>query len=107
MKKASLVLHTGASSASREQVALVPTPARTRSWVPIPHARLLDGVQDCLERAGLSVVSEAHGLTPDGTRYFGLLQVARTDTDGDFQVIYSVDFHEVWLYPNAFGSKGN
>jgi predicted transglutaminase-like cysteine proteinase len=30
-----------------------------------------------------------------------------TDTDGDFQVIYSVDFHEVWLYPNAFGSKGN
>jgi len=25
-----------------------------------------------------------------------------TDTHGDFQVMYSVNFHEVWLYPSAF-----
>ena len=87
MKKSNLVLHTDARSASREQIALVPTPARTKSWVPIPHDRLLDGVQGCLERAGLSVVTEAHGLTPDGTRYFGLLQVAQDDTDGDFGLV--------------------
>ncbi len=87
MRKATLTLHTGAKTAAREQVALVPTPARTPSWVPIPHARLLDGVQGCLESAGLAVVSEAHGLTRDGGRYFGLLQVAQTDTDGDFGLV--------------------
>src|SRR5262249_48876973 len=87
MRKATLTLHTDARTATREQVALVPTPARTRSWVPIPHARLLDGVQGSLERSGLSVVSEAHGLTSDGTRYFGLLQVARPDADGDFGLV--------------------
>ena len=87
MRKSSLMLHTGARSATRDQVAVVPTPARTQSWVPIPHARLLDGVQGCLERAGLAVVSEAHGLTRDGTRYFGLLQVAHADTDGDFGLV--------------------
>jgi hypothetical protein len=87
MRKTSLVLHTGARSVSREQVAVVPTPTRTQSWVPIPHARLLDGVQGSLERAGLAVVSEAHGLTSDGSRYFGLMQVAQADTDGDFGLV--------------------
>jgi hypothetical protein len=87
MRKTSLMLHTGARSATREQVALVPTPARTQSWVPIPHARLLDGVQGCLERAGLVVISEAHGLTADGCRYFGLLQVAQADTERDFGLV--------------------
>src|SRR4051794_34308609 len=87
MREISLILHTGARSASREQVALVPTPARTQSWVPIPHARLLDGVQGSLERAGLATLSEAHGLTNDGCRYFGLLQVAQTDADRDFGLV--------------------
>ena len=30
-----------------------------------------------------------------------------TATHGDFQVMYSVNFHEVWLYPNAFQKKGD
>jgi Domain of unknown function (DUF932) len=87
MRKATLTLHTGAKSATREQVALVPTPPRTQSWVPIPHARLLDGVRGCLERAGMAILTEAHGLTRDGTRYFGLLQVAHADTDGEFGLV--------------------
>jgi hypothetical protein len=87
MQKSTLILHTDARSATREQVALVPTPPRTTSWVPIPHARLLDGIQGCLERAGLAVVNEAHGLTGNGSRYFGLLQVAQADTDVDFGLV--------------------
>jgi hypothetical protein len=66
--KANLMLHCGAKAVSREQVAAVPTPARTPTWVPIPHHRLLAGLQECLARAGLSVVSEAHGLARDGGR---------------------------------------
>jgi hypothetical protein len=90
MRKSNLILHAGARSATREQVAIVPTPERTRSWVPIPHGQLLDGIQGCLERAGLSIVSEAHGLTPNGSRYFGLLQVANGHTDGDFGLVVGV-----------------
>ena len=29
-----------------------------------------------------------------------------TDTYGDFQVMYSIDFKDVWLYPGAFQNKG-
>lgn len=87
MHRCNLCLHAGAHAASREQVAAVPTPSRTDSWVPIGHHRLLAGVQTALERAGLRVVGEAHGLTRGGERYFGLLQVANGRAPEDFGLV--------------------
>jgi hypothetical protein len=85
-----LCLHTGASSVTREQVEAAPLPTRTATHVPIAHARLLDGVQTTLAGAGLRVVTESHGLTHDGARYFGLLQVANGHDDSDFGLVVGV-----------------
>jgi hypothetical protein len=90
MRKANLMLHCGAAAVSREQLIGVRTPDRTKTWVPVPHARLLDTVQDTLAQQGLTVVSEAHGLTQDGARYFGLLQVQDGHDDGDFGLVVGV-----------------
>src|SRR6185503_19450581 len=68
----------------------VKIPERTKTWVPIPHNRFLEGVQATLERAGLRVVTEAHGLTRNGARYFGLLQVANGHADEDFGLVVGV-----------------
>jgi hypothetical protein len=87
MHKPNLCLHCGSRSVPRDQVAAITTPPRTSSWVPIPHARLLEGVQSSLQRAGLSVVSEAHGLSRDGARYFGLLEFVNGRPDGDFGLV--------------------
>lgn len=87
MYKTNLCLHCGAHAVSRDQVASVLTPARTASWVPLPHDRLLTGVQSALERVGLSVVTEAHGLTRDGQCYFGLLQLNNGQADHDFGLV--------------------
>lgn len=87
MHKTNPCLPCGARAGSRDQVAAVLTPARTASWVPLPHNRLLAGVQSALERVGLSVVTEAHGLTRDGQRYFGLLQLNNGQADHDFGLV--------------------
>jgi hypothetical protein len=88
--KANLVLHCGAARSDREQVITSATPARTETWVPIAHGRLLEQVQTCLTGAGLHVVSEAHGLTRDAQRYFGLLQVANGTNPEDFGLVVGV-----------------
>lgn len=85
--KANLFLHCGANKIEREQLATVATPQRTATWVPIPHEQLLFTVRGTLERNGLNVVSEAHGLTRDGARYFGLLQVANGHNPTDFGLV--------------------
>jgi hypothetical protein len=90
MRQAKLCLHTGGRPVEREQLAAVVTPGRTRTWVPIPHHRLLDTVRDTLAGAGLAVVSEARGLAKDGQRNFGLLQVANGTNPEDFGLVVGV-----------------
>ncbi len=85
--RANLCLHCGANRIDREQLERAATPDRTSTWVPIPHAHLLTHVLGTLERSGLTVVSEAHGLTRDGARYFGLLQVANGHAAPDFGLV--------------------
>ena len=70
-----LMIHAGAQAVDRDAVATSPTPNATRTWQPIPHGRLLDLVEDTLDRGGLKVVNHAHALGRDGNRYFGLLEV--------------------------------
>jgi hypothetical protein len=73
--QANLILHCGAARVEREQLAATPTPIGTKSWTPVGHYELLLQVEKALGSRKLSIVSEAHGLTQDGNRYFGLLQV--------------------------------
>lgn len=83
-----LVLHCGANSATREQVAAVKTPDAVGVWQPIDHLVIRDLVAEQVTRNGLVVKEESYGLWRDGLRAFGLLGLG---TDGaaaqDFQMV--------------------
>src|ERR1019366_3953191 len=87
MHPANLFLHTGSKTVTRDQLATIATPSPTPTWFPIPHHQFLDGVATTLSRAGLSIVHEAHGLSADRNRYFGLLQIANGSNPDDFSVV--------------------
>ena len=86
--KCNLCLHCGASEVPRAALALVPTPNPTATWRPIPHEEFVSRVEWELPRYGLDIVNEAHALTHDGSRYFGLIQVAREGMDhSDYSLV--------------------
>jgi Domain of unknown function (DUF932) len=82
MKTLNLVLHCGANAVEREAISAVHTPPPTETWHPIPHDRLIEQVESALDALDLEVVKQAHALTRDGLRYFGLMQVDRKQSDG-------------------------
>ena len=84
MNKCNLILHCGAAEVPRKALASVPTPAPTETWRPIPHEEYVRQVEWELPRYGLDVVHEAHALTHDGTRYFGLIQVQNGCNSSDY-----------------------
>jgi Domain of unknown function (DUF932) len=84
---ANLMLHTGSKTVAREQLAAVVTPQRTPTWVPIPHERFVSGIIDSLQQNHMTVVGQSHGLSTDGARYFGLLEVTNGKDDGDIKTI--------------------
>ena len=74
-KRCNLLLHCGSSSVSRSELAQAKTPVATKTWQPIPHLALLQVVEKALLERGFTIIEQAHGLTHDQSRYFGLLQV--------------------------------
>jgi len=80
-----LVLHCGAHAVEMEQVFTVRTPEPTASWQPIPHDRLLETVQTTLKATNLTIGAQAHSLTHDGMRYFGLMEIhSRQASSNDY-----------------------
>jgi hypothetical protein len=56
---------------SPEQLLGVQTPAPTDSHIPVPHSLLVSLMREAVERAGMAISHEEHGLARDGMNYFG------------------------------------
>lgn len=81
--RANLILHCGATKATRMEVERVPTPRPTETWQPIPHGQLIQRVEKTLLANNLSVGNVAHSLTKDGNRYFGLMEIQHENAGND------------------------
>lgn len=83
-KTPNLMLHCGAHTADLQEVRSVPTPAPTDSWCPIPHHQLITTVQKTLSSSWLKIGTQAHSLSHDGMRYFGLMEVTSHQSSEDY-----------------------
>ena len=76
MADSHLVLHCGAREVSREDLLKVPTPAATATWFPVPHATVIQTVEQSLTAAGFEVRTARFGLSRNDARMFGTLDLA-------------------------------
>lgn len=79
-----LILHCGAEAVDLAQVRSVKTPRATSTWQPIPHHQLIQTVQRTLATTKLTIGTQAHSLTHDGARYFGLMEIHAQKTSEDY-----------------------
>jgi hypothetical protein len=82
--KANLLLHCGSHAVDCTQLAAIETPEATTSWQPLPHITFVDAVRDVLVDHGIRIDTEAHGVTHDGHRYFGLMQISNGCVHDDY-----------------------
>jgi hypothetical protein len=78
-----LILHCGGSRTTREELTKAPTPEGTRTWYPMPHHDLLEEVSAQLRCCGFKTTAESHGLSHEGKRYFGVMEVALPGRDNE------------------------
>ena len=87
MKTSNLVLHCGARHVDRAQLAAFPCPAATETHHPIAHIRLVQEVEKALTASQMRIVNESFGVTEDGERMFGLMQVANCQELQDYAYV--------------------
>lgn len=90
MNKTNLILHCGARAIDRQTLALIPCPAATETWHPIPHIELVNQIERSLKVSNMSIVAESYGITEDKARMFGLLQIQNCNNDADYAYVIGI-----------------
>ena len=75
MRAPNLMLHCGATEVARTDLSGIALPPSTRSYMPVGHDTVVDLAEDKLADVGFRFGTQAHSLTKDGNRYFGLVQL--------------------------------
>ena len=61
---------------TREELIGIPTPARTDSWIPVPHIELVRGIEHYLHAQGVSITAEKYAVNRDGNALFGVMDLS-------------------------------
>lgn len=75
MSTSALCLHRGAVRVSRSDLERYEPPPPTATWFPVSHSSVLDAAVSRLGEAGYAVRKMDLGISPDGHRFFGTLDL--------------------------------
>lgn len=70
-----LIAHCGASRMNRGELLGLPMPEETGTFKPISHYFLVQAVEEALAFRHISITKEEFAVTPDGMKFFAVLQV--------------------------------
>lgn len=87
-----MMLHCGASAATRDEVFDAATPDATETHYPLPHGALIEVIEKHVQRSGFEIATEEYGLWKDGARMFGVwgLTTGNGVEHSDFQLVMGV-----------------
>lgn len=79
-----LLLHRGGWEATKADLASVPVPESTDSYVPVPYGRFVEEVELHVPRFGLTITDEQFALARKGQQMFGVLTCTNGHGSDDF-----------------------
>lgn len=79
-----LVIHRGGWEATKADLASVPVPEETDSYVPVPYGRFVEEVELHVPRLGLKITDARFALARDGLQMFAVLTCTNGDGHPDY-----------------------
>lgn len=77
----------GCDEVTRPTLSGVVLPPATNSYQPIGHDYLVDMVEDCMTDVGFRFGPQHHGLSHDGKRYFGVIELMWEKSHDQFAMV--------------------
>lgn len=85
-----LILHAGGWKATRAELASVPVPSETDSYMPIPYPRLLEEIELQLPRFDLKIKDANFALAHEGGQMFGVYTLGHQDETVDWALALGI-----------------
>lgn len=76
-----LLIHCGGYETTREEIVKVEAPKPTKTHYPINHSTMITEAEKLIQKVGYEIISEAHALSHEEQRYFGLYELQSTITE--------------------------
>lgn len=70
-----LIAHCGASRITRGELLGLPLPEETDTFKPVSHYFLVKAIEEALAFRHINITREEYAVTPDGMKFFAVLQV--------------------------------
>jgi len=103
MQHPKLCLHCGANEVERTALSGIVLPPSTDTYMPIGHDTIVDLAEDRLADAGFRFGAQAHALTHDGSRYFGLVELLNCSDHDEFALVVGLRNSIDKSFPAAMG----
>jgi len=78
MEQSKLLAHCGSSKITREELKVIPTPAGSATYQPLPHFEIVRALVETLSFRQISVVREEYAVSGDSMKMFGVLDLETT-----------------------------
>ena len=75
MSETSTLIGYQGRTISRQELALIPTPAATSTHVPVPHHEIVQALVETLGFRHIRVAADEYAVSPDGMKMFGVLDL--------------------------------
>lgn len=90
MNTPKLMLHCGANEVDRKDLGNIVMPPATDTYMPVDHETVLGLAEDRLNEIGFHFGTQAHSLTKNGDRYFGLVELLNGSTSDEHALIVGI-----------------
>jgi hypothetical protein len=107
MLKPNLVLHCGGHEVERTALEGIVLPPATDTYFPVGHSTLLDMVEDAVQDIGFRFGVQAHALSKEGQRYFGLIHLLNGCGNDEHALVLGLrnSLDKAFAAGAAFGSQ--
>jgi hypothetical protein len=85
-----LMLHRTGWTATLSDLAAIPVPEPTRSYVPVPYVRLMEEIKLHLPRFGMTLTREEYALAREGRQMFAVLACRNGKPEVDYGLALGV-----------------
>ena len=75
MSETSTLIGYQGRTISRQELALIQTPAATSTHVPVPHHEIVQALVETLGFRHIRVAADEYAVSPDGMKMFGVLDL--------------------------------
>jgi hypothetical protein len=103
----SLLVHRGGQIVTRDDLALVPVPEATDSYIPVPHNNLADTLstigRDILK--GFTLSNEQYALAREGQQMFGVLAFRNDHTELGLSIGFRNSYDKSMAIGIAIGAE--